>query len=66
MAMRFTSREKALLEALLLDERTKLESHGILPEVAARVGAVDILRALVRQEALRRGLLADDLQPGAE
>lgn len=57
MTVRFTDDDKALLDALVGDERARLEAHGILADSAARVAAADVLRALVRKEAQRRGLL---------
>lgn len=57
MTTRWTDTDKGLLDALVADERAKLEAAGIMQETAARVAAVDVLRSLVRQEAQRRGLL---------
>jgi hypothetical protein len=53
---RWTDADKALLEALVESERAKLREAGILSATADRVGAADVLRSLVRQEAERRGL----------
>ena len=56
MSIRWTEADKAMLDALVADERAKLEGHGILPDAAARVAAADVIRSLVRQEVQRRGL----------
>lgn len=56
MSVRWTDADRALLDALVASERARLEAAGIMPDTAARVAAADVLRALVRQEAERRGL----------
>lgn len=56
LTTRWTDADKATLDALIADERARLEAAGILRDSAARVAAADVLRSLVRQEAERRGL----------
>jgi hypothetical protein len=58
LTTRWTDSDKAALDALIADERARLEAAGILRDSAARVAAADVLRSLVRQEVERRGLVA--------
>lgn len=55
MAVRFTQTDRALLDAIIEDEQTRLNEQGSL---VVRLAVADVLRALVRQEARRRGLIA--------
>lgn len=64
VSVRFSRAAKGELDALVENERSRLRTAGVTPEAAARVAAADLLRALVREEFTRRGLVPD--QAGGE
>lgn len=54
---RWTPSDKAILDALVSDERANALKSGLLEASAERINAADVLRSLVRKEAKARGLM---------